>query len=378
LRASKWAEFRDALRKTPWRAPAVLIPAVPPPLEVQRLHISIRNVSKIYPMFQKRNLLHFLPSRIHRYGCRPLVGKKALDHVDLEIGPGMFGLLGPNGAGKTTLMQILTGLIPPTFGEAEVAGHDLGRHRWAIRSLVSYLPQNFGVYGALTLAQYLEFFAPFYGLNDRADRKRKIDEAIDMAGLVGATGKPMRSFSGGMRQRAGIAQLLLHPSPVLIVDEPTAGLDPVERVRFRLLLSQLAQTRIVILSTHIVDDITSSCRAVAVLNHGRVIYHGDLEKILAAAQGLIWDVTVAGSASGAVAARSVLYKKHVGDGVLYHYVSDSPIPGSVPVAPSFEDAYVALLFRHDTTASRNGPNGTIPKSTTAPGFAAPGTPEFAG
>jgi ABC-type multidrug transport system ATPase subunit len=170
-----------------------------------------------------------------------------------------------------------------------------------------------------------------------------------MVGLSAARRKPMRRFSGGMRQRAGIAQFLLRPNPIIIVDEPTAGLDPAERVRFRLLLSELARSRIVILSTHIVDDITSSCNQVAVLNQGRLLYHGDLKGIERQAQGRVWDVVLPAAAPAPVPPRQILFRKHVAEGVLYHYISGAPAPGSAPVQPTFEDAYIALLSSENTT-----------------------------
>lgn len=350
LALRKWELVKRAWKRAPLSAPAALLPAPRPPLEVEDLSIAIQNVSKIYPVFHKRKLLHFLPSRTSHYGCRPIQGKAALKHVDLHIGPGMFGLLGPNGAGKTTLMQILTGIIPQDFGTVRLAGHDLRSSRQGIRNLISYLPQNFGVYGSLTLMQYLEFFAPFYGLNDRAERRRRMEEVADMVGLADVKNKPMKRYSGGMRQRAGIAQMLLKPCPIMVVDEPTAGLDPVERVRFRLILSQLAQTRIIILSTHIVDDITSSCKEVAILNLGEIIYQGDLEQIKRNAEGFIWNIQKPASERVAIPTRQVLYRKHIGGDILYHYVSRDPLPGSAAITPDFEDAYIALLLMHQMRA----------------------------
>lgn len=317
------------------------------------LSISIRNISKIYPTFKWKKIFHFIPSRTYPYGHRPPSGTNALKHLDMEIGAGMFGLLGPNGAGKTTLMKILTGLIDPTYGIAVSLGNDLRFFKQDIRQYISYLPQNFGVYDNLNLDQYLNFLAPYYGLNDLAERRKRIDEAIEFAGLTDVREKPMKRFSGGMRQRAGIAQFLLSPRPIIIVDEPTAGLDPVERVKFRLLLSDLARTRIVILSTHIVDDITSSCRQVAVLNRGEVLYQGDLQGIQNLAQGLIWDAVLEdGHRELPIPRRQILYRKHIGeDRVLCHYISENPVPGSTPVQPTFEDAYVALLLKHDAIIS---------------------------
>jgi len=338
-------------------APALLAPTAPPGAPAG-LRIEILNISKIYPLMTRKKLFSFIPSRVYPYGRRPLSGNNALKNVTLTIEPGMFGLLGPNGAGKTTLMKIITGLIPQTYGVARVNGIDLRADRESVRGQISYLPQNFGVYEALTLNQYLDFFAPFYGLNERAERRRRIDEVTEWVGLEAVRDKPMKRFSGGMRQRAGIAQVLLRPAPIIIVDEPTAGLDPVERVRFRLLLAQLARTRIVLLSTHIVDDITSSCREVAVLNRGSVVYLGDIEQVKATAEGVIWDLTCPADAPPPIAPRSILYKKHVAGRILYHYYATEPLPGSQPVEPGFEDAYVALLLRHDLSRQPEPPTAT--------------------
>ncbi len=335
--------------------PSATIDGLVPVAVSGRLQVSVENISKIYPVFHFQKIFNLAPSRHYPIGHRPPEGSEALRHVSLEIEPGMFGLLGPNGAGKTTLMKILTGMVHPTYGVARVLGFDTRSQGGDVRRHISYLPQSFGVYEALTLDQYLNFFAGLPDMpsefQDRDYRRRRIEECIEWVGLSEARGKPMKRFSGGMRQRAGIAQILLHPRPVIIVDEPTGGLDPVERVRFRLLLSQLARTRIVILSTHIVDDITSSCRKVAVLNRGQVLYQGGLEHIQRAARNRIWDLTVRAEEKPAIPPRHILYRKHLGEQILYHYVSSSPLPGSIPVTPTFEDAYVAHLFEHDATRS---------------------------
>jgi HAE1 family hydrophobic/amphiphilic exporter-1 len=352
-RVRGWA--RDRARKIAdrglWIAESIAAPSTqhPAPSTAIRkpqldLAILVENVTKIYPQWRMGKLRNVIPSRQYPIGHRPPEGVTALKEVSLTIEAGMFGLLGPNGAGKTTLMKMITGLIQPSYGVIRVGPLDLRRDDQRVRSLISYLPQNFGVYQALTLRQFLEFFAPYYGLDERAERRKRIGEAIEWVGLAGQEDKPMKRFSGGMRQRAGIAQLLLRPAPIMIVDEPTAGLDPVERVRFRLLLAELARTRIVILSTHIVDDITSSCRRVAVLSHGRIVYEGDVEQIREAAAGLIWNVVRPRDEPLAIDPRNVIFKQHQDGAILYHYCTREPLPGSTPVAGSFEDAYVALLM----------------------------------
>ena len=356
----------SALRRQSYGPAFAAAPAEQSASVTSEMHISIKNISKIYPVFKWKKLLRIIPSRTYPIGHRPPEGVNALKHVALEIEPGMFGLLGPNGAGKTTLMKILTGIIEPTYGVVEMLGCDLRFHRQDIRSYISYLPQNFGVYESLNIEQYLNFFAPYYGLHDLTKRRQRIDEVIEMVGLSDAREKPMKRFSGGMRQRAGVAQFMLNPRPLIIVDEPTAGLDPVERVKFRLFLSELAQTRIVLLSTHIVDDITSSCKCVAVLNRGEVLYQGDVQGIQAQAQNLIWDIILPADQPPPIPRRQILFRKYTtgflsrsAEGatrnVLCHYVSENPLPGSTPVQPSFEDAYVALLLKHDASTGNSSP-----------------------
>lgn len=325
--------------------PPVIIPA-PAPLEMKDLSIKVKNVSKIYSGFSLKKIKNVIPSSDYPLGGRPPEGTEALRHVTLDIEQGMFGLLGPNGAGKTTLMKILTGIINPTYGIAEIGGNDVTKNPWEMRKFISYLPQNFGVYGVLNLEQYLNFLASYSGFEDRQTRRKKIDEVIEFVGLSGVRKKPMKRFSGGMRQRAGIAQFLLDPAPVLIVDEPTAGLDPVERVRFRILLSGLARERIVILSTHIVEDITSSCKRIGILNQGRLVYEGEVKGIQTAANGLVWDLEHPPDQTPKINPERILYRRHQGEKVLYHYVSEAPLPGSVQVPPTFEDAYMSLLLKH--------------------------------
>ena len=341
--------LRGRFRRGAKAAPA------PEPIADGPLLIRLDNVRKIYPTFHRGKLLHWIPPRSYSYGRRPAHGNAALKGVSLTIEPGMFGLLGPNGAGKTTLIKIMAGLVGQTYGVAEVCGHDLRRDRGAVRSQISYLPQDFGVYQMLTLEQYLDYFALFYGLDDRSERRRRIGEAIEWVGLTEVRDKPMKRFSGGMRQRAGIAQLLLRPARIMIVDEPTAGLDPVERVRFRLLLAELARTRIVILSTHIVDDITSSCRKVAVLHRGQVVYHGETDRIQATARGKIWDLALPAEFPSPIPERHTLFRRHLGDRILYHYYAPEPLEGAIPVEPTFEDAYVALLMGHENGSIKAAP-----------------------
>lgn len=208
----------------------------------------------------------------------------ALKNVTLTIGPGMFGLLGRNGAGKTTLMRILTTLLPKSGGEAILCGVPIEK-AGQIRRLVGYLPQEFSLYPQVSVYEAMEYLGVLSGLTG-AERKARILPLLSRVNLEDAAKLKVRALSGGMRRRLGIAQALLHDPRILIVDEPTAGLDPEERVRFRTLLTDLAQDRIVLLSTHIVEDIEKACENIAILVQGSLLYQGSLASFIGDASGL--------------------------------------------------------------------------------------------
>ena len=191
----------------------------------------------------------------------------ALDSVDLSIPGGMYGLLGTNGAGKTTLMRIIAGVLAPTAGQVRVGGHDLTtrKGRVAVRRRLGYLPQDLGLYPDLSAREFLDYVGLLKGLDETAARRRQVGELLELVGLADVADRRLKGFSGGMRRRVGIAQALLGDPALLVVDEPTAGLDPEERVRFRTLLGSLAGERTVLLSTHIVEDVAQTCRQAAVL-----------------------------------------------------------------------------------------------------------------
>jgi len=193
---------------------------------------------------------------------------QALRGVDLEIGSGMFGLLGPNGAGKTTFMRLLAGLIRPTSGRVNVFGHDVTtpQGKLAVKALLGYLPQELGLYPDLTAREFLDYVAILKGVTDGRTRRGQIEEALELVRLSDVANRRVKTYSGGMKRRVGIAQAILGNPKLLIVDEPTVGLDPEERVRLRNLLSDMAMRCIVILSTHIVEDISQSCNDLAVIN----------------------------------------------------------------------------------------------------------------
>jgi ABC-2 type transport system ATP-binding protein len=272
-------------------------------------------------------------------------GVAALDGMDLVVPTGMFGLLGANGAGKTTLMRILAGLVRPTSGRVTVGGHDMstGAGRTAVQRGLGYLPQDLGVYPDLTARQFLDYVALLKGIDDRTARHRRVGELLEVVSLTGDADRRLRGFSGGVRQRVGIAQALLADPQLLIVDEPTAGLDPEERIRFRTLLSQFAGRRTVLLSTHIVDDIAQTCREVAVLARGRLIFRGTADELTGRARGRVWSVVTDGPppADGTV----VSALPHEG-GMRYRVVAPAaPVPQARSVDPALEDGYLALTAR---------------------------------
>src|SRR5436305_659965 len=211
-----------------------------------------------------------------------------LKDFSLELGPGVLGLLGPNGAGKSTLMRILATITKPTEGRALWNGVDVGRSPDGLRAVLGYLPQDFGVYPHLNAVEFLEYMAAVKGIDGRAARAR-IEELLVLVNLTEARKRPLGGFSGGMRQRIGIAQALLNDPRLLIVDEPTVGLDPEERVRFRNLLSDLGGERIVILSTHIVSDVEATATGIAIMDRGRLLASAGPEELLRAVEGKVWD-----------------------------------------------------------------------------------------
>mgnify|MGYP002622466973 FL=1 len=276
---------------------------------------------------------------------------QALRGVDLTITGGMFGLLGANGAGKTTLMRILAGVIPATSGQAIVGGHDLSTRegRVAVKRRLGYLPQDLGLYPDLTPREFLDYIGILKGLDDTAARRRQITDLLDMVGLTDVAGRKLKGFSGGMRRRVGIAQALLGDPALLIVDEPTAGLDPEERIRFRTLLSSLAGTRTVLLSTHVVEDVAQTCRETAVMAAGRIVFTGPVADLVSAADGVTWEVTTAGPAPAHGVVVSAVSRA---DGTRYRVVSaERPAPDAVPVAPTLEEGYVALMRRLSPAAT---------------------------
>jgi ABC-2 type transport system ATP-binding protein len=267
---------------------------------------------------------------------------RALDGIDLTVPPGMFGLLGANGAGKTTLMRILAGLLSPSAGTVTAGGHDLrtSAGRRAVKRVLGYLPQDLGLYPELTGAEFLDYVALLKGLDRPAERRRRVGELLEVVGLTADRRRPLKTYSGGMRRRIGIAQALLNDPRLLIVDEPTAHLDPEERIRFRILLAQLAGDRTVLMSTHVVEDVAQTCRQVAVLAAGRLRFHGTVAELTATGDGKVWSVVTAGPAP--TTGTLVAAVPDTG-GMRYRVLSPTrPAATATPVPPTLEDGYLSL------------------------------------
>ncbi|MCC6652170.1 MAG: ABC transporter ATP-binding protein [Candidatus Eisenbacteria bacterium] len=278
------------------------------------------------------------------------VGKKypsrgwALSEFSLTLAPGLTGLLGPNGAGKSTLMRILATITRASAGRVTWDGVDVAKSPDSLRSVLGYLPQDFGVYPQLSAIEFLEYLAAAKGLDSRSARLR-IAELLELVHLTDSAHRPLGGYSGGMRQRVGIAQALLNDPQLLIVDEPTAGLDPEERVRFRNLLGELSGERIVLLSTHIVSDVEATASRIALLSSGKLVAEGTPEALLARVEGKVWELAVSPEhLDDARRLWLVGAALRRGSDVLLRVVADEcPRPDARAVAPSLEDAYLALV-----------------------------------
>jgi ABC-type multidrug transport system ATPase subunit len=265
----------------------------------------------------------------------------ALRDFTLESGPGVLGLLGPNGAGKSTLMRMLATVMPPTEGRITWNAVDVNENPNALRRVLGYLPQEFGVYPHLNAVEFLSYMAAAKGLRGRAMRYR-IDELLHLVHLQEAARRPLGGYSGGMRRRVGIAQALLNDPELLIVDEPTAGLDPEERVGFRNLLSELAHDRLVILSTHIVSDVEAVATSIAILNRGRLVVHALPEEIVAAVADQVWTWVTSSQALPELKQRHLISNAtRRSDGVHVRGVADgAPTADASPAPATLEDAYL--------------------------------------
>jgi ABC-2 type transport system ATP-binding protein len=282
-------------------------------------------------------------------------GVQALRGVNLALKPGVLGLLGPNGAGKSTLMRILATITRASTGRVVWNDYEIAREPDALRAVLGYLPQDFGVYPNLSAIEFLDYLAAVKGIPAAAARRR-ISELLALVNLADAAKRPLGGYSGGMRQRVGIAQALLNDPKLLIVDEPTAGLDPEERVRFRNLLSELSGERIVILSTHIVSDVEAVATEIAILAQGQLLVHGAPEELLAKVSGKIWEVVVPSGELPALRAKHLISSTaHRSDGVHARVVAQSaPSASARPLEPSLEDAYLSVL-----ATQRSAVNGGV-------------------
>ncbi len=272
-------------------------------------------------------------------------GTRALDGLTLTITPGVLGLLGPNGAGKSTLMRIVATVARPTAGRVLWEGVDASEHPEAVRRVLGYLPQDFGVYPNLNAVEFLGYLAAAKGL-DGAAARRRIEELLVLVNLADVRKRPLGGYSGGMRQRIGIAQALLNDPRLLIVDEPTAGLDPEERVRFRNLLAELSGERVVILSTHVVSDVEAVAADLAFIAGGRLLAHGAPEEILREVRGKVFRLAMSSRELEARrAGLRIVGTVRRADAVEVRVVADVPPPGSEAVEPTLEDAYLYTVSR---------------------------------
>lgn len=267
-----------------------------------------------------------------------------LKDFSLEIKPGILGLLGPNGAGKSTFMRMLATITKPTDGSIKWNDVDIVKSPDTLRDVLGYLPQDFGVYPNLNAVEFLEYMAAIKGL-DSATAKKRIDELLQLVNLKDAAKRPLGGYSGGMKQRVGIAQALLNDPQLLIVDEPTVGLDPEERVRFRNLLSDLSGERIVILSTHIVSDVEATATHIALVNKGQLLREAAPESLLNELEGKVWEWTIQSDDLPALKSKQIVSGTiRKSDGVQVRVVSsDQPKAESRSVSPNLEDAYLYFI-----------------------------------
>jgi ABC-type multidrug transport system ATPase subunit len=268
----------------------------------------------------------------------------AVDQVTMRLQPGVIGLLGQNGAGKSSLMRILATITKPTEGKVLWDGVDISKNPDELRKVLGYLPQEFGVYPHLNAVEFLQYIAAIKGITGRT-AKQRIEELLQLVNLTESSKRPLGGYSGGMRHRVGIAQALLNDPKLLIVDEPTVGLDPEERIRFRNLLSDLSRERIVIFSTHIVSDIESTASEIAVMQKGKILSHTDPEAMLYRIHGKVWEMLIP-SDKLQEAKQKWLISGTIRrtEGVQIRVVSiDKPSIEAKKVSPSLEDAYLYMI-----------------------------------
>ena len=312
---------------------------------LQKLHRDEVNVDAITGRFRRSRRSFYLVMR-----AIPILGKRrrpfcALKQVSLEIESGMFGLIGPNGSGKTTLMRVICGVLEQSLGKVRINDLDLAEHREELQSLIGYLPQEFGTYENMTARQFLDYQALLKGQWDPRARQEAVDGALGAVHLDQSANEKIGGFSGGMKQRVGIAQTLLHLPRILVVDEPTAGLDPRERIRFRNLLAELARDRVVIFSTHIIEDVSSSCSRLAVLGNGEVRFHGSPRDMVELTRGAVWQAELTQERFAQIRPNTRIIH-HLREGNLIRariLAARQPLPEAEEVTPTLEDSYLWLL-----------------------------------
>jgi len=293
------------------------------PILALALEIQINNLTKIYPG-----------------------GQKALDDINLNIREGMFGLLGPNGAGKSTLMRILVTIMQSSSGQVLINGQDINKNRKELRKMLGYLPQDFRFFGKFRSWEFLDYAARLAGMTSKSQRQDRVDKMLHDVGLAHVRNRMANKLSGGMKRRLGIAQALISEPSIIVVDEPTTGLDPEERIRFRNILSELSHTdTIIILSTHIVGDISSTCNQMALLNEGELVYDGPPENLVENTKGYVWQAMVSQDQYDILKENyPVISTIPSGEGWEIQFVGEKPkdIDAS-EIHPNLEHAYVHFM-----------------------------------
>jgi multidrug efflux pump subunit AcrB/ABC-type multidrug transport system ATPase subunit len=310
-----------------------------------RLYVENVNIERLKGRFAKiRRVFFKIVEQM------PVIGRKrdpfkALKGVSLEINTGMIGLLGPNGAGKSTMMRVICGIYEQSYGKVWINGIDTQEKREELQGLIGYLPQEFGTYENMSAYEFLDYQAILKGLTDGPTRDKRIEYCLSSVHLWDRKDDKIGGFSGGMKQRMGIAQILLHLPRILVVDEPTAGLDPRERIRFRNLLVELSRERIVIFSTHIIEDISSSCNQVAVVNRGELCYAGHPNDMVKLAEGFVWQFTIPAKEFDAFPMKErVIHHMRDGEMIKMRFLSaEKPAEDAVVVKPVLEEAYLCIL-----------------------------------
>jgi ABC-type multidrug transport system ATPase subunit len=270
----------------------------------------------------------------------------ALAGVGFSADRGMVGILGPNGAGKTTLLRMLAGILDPTLGTIHVGGVQLPRLRRYLARWIGYLPQDFGLPDNLTAREYLDYYALLYEIQPVAERNKRVSRLLKEVGLGKRADEKIGSFSGGMRQRVAVARTLLRLPPVIIVDEPTVGLDPRERIRFRNLLAKLAEGRVVLFSTHVVEDVEVACERVIVMARGKVVFDGPPPDLAGEAEGKTWVVNLPDGEEATLGEDAMVVDQVPdGDGTTRNRVlcEESPHESARPISPTLEDGYLWLV-----------------------------------